>query len=210
VGDTKKCPFCAEDIAVTAKKCRFCNEWLDRSGGSSSKLSWNGDSLLVPEKARLPLAACWICGGGKEVAPKTKRFVYTPPWVYLGVLGGIIPLVILAVVFQKRATLALPLCSSCKGRWFMADLAMGLFGFVGFFGVPALFAVLGNMIDSQNGVAIGIVLGIIGWLVGLVLLKVLYANRVQIIATFVENQTATLKLPDPRVTRQALEGQEKD
>ncbi|MBI3724808.1 zinc ribbon domain-containing protein [bacterium] len=28
---TKPCPFCAEQIAVSAKKCRFCNEWLDKS-----------------------------------------------------------------------------------------------------------------------------------------------------------------------------------
>lgn len=27
--DRKKCPFCDEEIAATAKKCRFCGEWLE-------------------------------------------------------------------------------------------------------------------------------------------------------------------------------------
>lgn len=29
--DTKKCPYCEEVIKSTAKKCRFCGEWLDGS-----------------------------------------------------------------------------------------------------------------------------------------------------------------------------------
>ena len=31
MADTKKCPFCSEEILADAKKCRFCGEYLDDS-----------------------------------------------------------------------------------------------------------------------------------------------------------------------------------
>lgn len=34
--ERRKCPYCGEEIVITAKKCRFCGEWLGNYGGVAS------------------------------------------------------------------------------------------------------------------------------------------------------------------------------
>lgn len=218
--ETKPCPFCAETIAVSAKKCRFCNEWLDGSDGSQLQYSWQGDYLALPfqskdelldmtfgmgdvaQTARLPSHACWICGAADQVAPKKKRFVYTPPWVFIGVLFWPI-LIVLMLVAQKRVRLAFPLCGSCRTRWLFFDIAFGLGALVLFFGFPIAGAALGSVIEKNNGPVFGMLAGFTAWIIFLIVMKLL-SGRVQITAKRIETQLVTLAFPNPAVTKRVL------
>jgi len=43
-----KCPVCTESIYVSAKKCRFCGEWLD---GRNSRSTRGGNVLAISQAA---------------------------------------------------------------------------------------------------------------------------------------------------------------
>ena len=58
MADTKRCPYCGEEILAVAKKCKHCGEWLDKE---------------EPKKEEKKMVACPVCGEdieeGTEVCP---------------------------------------------------------------------------------------------------------------------------------------------
>ena len=52
----KKCPFCAEEIQDEAVKCRFCGEFLDKTGKFKAKWYFSTSAVVIALLVVGPLA----------------------------------------------------------------------------------------------------------------------------------------------------------
>ena len=60
--------------------------------------------------------SCAVCGSHHGVALKRYSRTYTPPWVYITILFGLIPAAIISLVVSTQHHLAVPFCRACSRR----------------------------------------------------------------------------------------------
>ncbi|MBI1946249.1 MAG: hypothetical protein HYS27_11160 [Deltaproteobacteria bacterium] len=127
----------------------------------------------VPQPVRLKIAAvqgglrthtCLQCGLNPVSAPVPRKFLYVPPWVYIGLALNVVILLILYFAGRQVVQGSLSLCPDCdradkRGRFWRALSVLGLivFPIAGLLlGVPVSDAAMGF------GAASGLVAGIAG------------------------------------------------
>jgi len=125
-----------------------------RSGsGGIDEAAWHtAGRLFAMDKAILP-NRCIKCNGTEDVRMKRKQFTWAPPIVYLGLLGGLLPCIILVMVLQKKATVTYGMCAvHRRKRWNVTWISLGTLAFSIFLfvmagvlenGIPVIFGILG-------------------------------------------------------------------
>ena len=66
-----------------------------------------------PETFRQPALSCVKCSGRRDVYLQNFKKDYVPPVAYLGIIGGILPAVILVLVLKVTHHLTAPFCGEC-------------------------------------------------------------------------------------------------
>lgn len=98
------CPTCGEMIRPAATRCRFCRAKLGNATGGVWR---DGNKLVIEYNTILPEACI------KTNLPTRSRlkrsFSWYPRWVLLTLPLGLIPCVILASTYGKKAKIEIPL-----------------------------------------------------------------------------------------------------
>jgi len=121
-------------------------------------------TLYDPEDLEYELpGVCMVCGHDATTY-KARKFAWNPGWVYILLLAGLLPFIIVALLMTKRMTVDVPLCGRHRHHWLARQgLVLG-----SFFGLIALLFLVGALAPPRDvGVWIGLVMlfGFIGWLV---------------------------------------------
>jgi hypothetical protein len=98
------------------------------------------------ERGLLP-PVCALTGVPTEDV-KTKQFWWMPSWVYVTLIAGLLPYVIIALLVRKSMTVQLPLIRGKHAHWLVRQL-FALFGLLGTLVLFFVGVVLST--DTRNG-----------------------------------------------------------
>jgi hypothetical protein len=108
-----------------------------------------GAFLIVRERSEVPP----FCVKNGEDVPadgwrKKKAIAWSPPWVWVGLLGGVLPLLILILVAQKKANITYSLGAAARRR-------MGTLRGIGFALLAGFVFLLVAAVNSSSSDAVG-------------------------------------------------------
>lgn len=209
---SKRCPFCAELVPDTEKKCRYCKEYLDPSlrgkytGGAAY---WDGDYLHVPLGGFIRDTHCLVCGqsGGAKCVRRTFRYV--PRWVcfLLVLLPLLYPIVIIMAIIHERQEIDVPVCLDCEGRWNQWRTMFRLYGVLALVALPIILGFIGNEVQRRDGGLYGVIAGLLVWGWGLFAIYALGLRRHAPTVRKIDHTSALLRLPNASLLQTAWEEQ---
>ncbi|HEY7153245.1 MAG TPA: hypothetical protein VH575_04725 [Gemmataceae bacterium] len=133
--------------------------------------SYDGEITDLPD-------LCMQCGAPSSLR-KSKKFAWFPPWIWILLfVCGLLPFAIVALIMTKRRTVNVPLCEEHKNHW-MWRQAIVVGSFLALFAIG--FVAYISLIDEQPGgngnpfagmLCLGVVIGLIIWLIAAVSLHV--------------------------------------
>lgn len=130
--ETKKCPFCGEEILATAKKCKYCGKWLENKGITFSNTMSNLPAQKQVNK--------WIIIGG-----------------IIAILLTVIILLWLTIGKNTTTTSRTNSCLDFSEEWYYDDATENYqnerFEYALFF--PKQLAVIGEFNDNNGAVIMG-------------------------------------------------------
>jgi hypothetical protein len=151
-----------------------------------------GGVLDVPVHGASFPALCCKCGTTNGLRPRFQQFTWVNPLAYLGVLAGLLPMMIIVMVMQKKTSASLPICEPCDKRWRNANIIRGL-SIAAPFILPFLLGFGVGAIDPDTGAMVGL-LSFFVFIIALPVAATFIVQRpASIFPTFIDDRRAKLK-----------------